>query len=55
LEVDLGQAYWVLSELPEIGINIDLITERLEKEGVEKSIKSFDKLMKSITKKSFEK
>lgn len=55
LEADLGQAYWVLSELPEIGINIDRITEKLEKEGVEKSIKSFDKLMKSISKKSLEK
>lgn len=55
LEADLGQAYWVLSELPEIGINIDLITERLEKEALNKSVKSFDKLMKSITKKSLEK
>jgi transaldolase len=55
LETDLGQAYWVLSELPEIGINIDIITERLEKEGIEKSIKSFDKLLKSISKKSLEK
>ena len=55
LEVDLGQAYWVLSELPEIGINIDRITERLEKEGVEKTVKSFDKLMKSISNKSLEK
>jgi len=55
LEVDLGQAYWVLSELPEIGIDIDKITEKLEKDAIEKSVKSFDKLMKSISKKSLEK
>jgi len=52
LESDLKQANWVMSELPEVGIDIKKITKNLEKEGVQKFIIAFDKLMESITKKS---
>jgi transaldolase len=55
LEANLTQANWVFSELPEVGININRINRRLEKDGVEKFITSFDKLMESIAKKSSEK
>lgn len=55
LQDDLTQANWVFSELPEVGININRITRRLEKDGVERFITSFDKLMESIAKKSSEK
>jgi transaldolase len=52
LEADLKQASWVLSELSEVGIDIKNITEKLESDGVEKFIKSFDKLLEAVTKKS---
>lgn len=52
LEVDVEQAYWVLSELPEIGIDLKSITEKLENDGVEKFIQAFDKLMLALKKKS---
>lgn len=44
-----------MSELTELGIDIDSITKKLEDDGVEKFIKAFDKLMESISKKSSEK
>jgi len=44
-----------MSELTELGIDIDSITKKLETDGVEKFIKAFDKLMESISKKSSEK
>jgi transaldolase len=52
LESDLEKASWVFSELSEVGIDIKKITETLENNGVEKFIKSFNKLMDAITKKS---
>jgi len=52
LEVDVEQASWVLSELSEIGVNLKNITEKLEKDGVEKFIQAFDKLMQALKKKS---
>jgi transaldolase len=55
LEVDLEQASWVMSELSEVGIDIKKITKTLEKDGVKKFIKSFDKLMDALSKKSAEK
>jgi transaldolase len=55
LELDLEQASWVLSELSEVGIDIKRVTRKLENDGVKKFIKSFDKLMDSLTKKSAEK
>jgi transaldolase len=55
LEVDLEQASWVMSELSEVGIDIKKVTKTLEKDGVKKFIKSFDKLMDALSKKSAEK
>jgi transaldolase len=52
LAADLERASWVLSELSEVGIDIKNITEKLENDGVEKFIKSFDKLMEALTKKA---
>jgi transaldolase len=55
IEDNLRRACWVMSELTELGINIDSITEKLEQDGVKKFIEAFDKLMETLTKKSFEK
>jgi transaldolase len=54
LEQDVEQAGWVLQRLPELGINIDQVTQQLEDEGVEKFNQSFDKLMNALIKKSAE-
>ncbi|MGB8489917.1 MAG: transaldolase [Bacteroidales bacterium] len=55
LEDHIKRACWVMSELTELGIDIDSITKKLEEEGVEKFIKAFDKLMETLAKKSLEK
>ncbi len=55
LENHIKRACWVMSELTELGIDIDSITKKLESDGVEKFIKAFDKLMETLTKKSSEK
>jgi transaldolase len=44
LEHDVERADWVLQHLPELGINIDQVTQQLEDEGVEKFNNAFDKL-----------
>ena len=49
---DVEQAAWVLHRLPELGINIDQVTQQLEDEGVEKFNQSFDKLMNALKAKS---
>ena len=54
LEQDVEQAGWVLQRLPELGINIDQVTQQLQDEGVEKFNQSFDKLMNALIKKSAE-
>jgi transaldolase len=54
LEQDVEQASLVLQRLPELGINIDQVTQQLEDEGVEKFNQSFDKLMSALIKKSAE-
>jgi len=51
LEKDIKQARMVLELLPELGINIDNVTQLLEDEGVKKFLEPFDKLMESLTKK----
>jgi transaldolase len=55
LKNHIKRACWVMSELTEMGIDIDSVTRKLEKEGVEKFIKAYDKLMDTLTKKSLEK
>jgi transaldolase len=52
LEHDVQLAGWVLSRLPELGIDIDAVTRQLEKEGVEKFCESFDKLMETLKQRS---
>ena len=54
LEQDVEQASLVLQRLPELGINIDQVTQQLEDEGVERFNQSFDKLMNALIKKSTE-
>ncbi len=48
LEQDAARAGWVLERLPELGINIDKVTQQLEDEGVQKFKKPFDKLMETL-------
>ena len=48
LEQGVEQAGWVLQRLPELGINIDQVTQQLEDEGVEKFNQAFDKLMNAL-------
>ena len=51
LETDLDKTHWIFQTLPELGINIDKITQQLEREGVEKFNKSFDELMDALKRK----
>ncbi len=55
LEEHVKRACWVMSELTELGIDIDGVTKQLEKEGVEKFIEAFDKLTETLTRKTLEK
>ena len=48
----LDEARAVLQHLPELGINLDAVTQQLEDEGVEKFVKPFDKLMETLAKAS---
>ncbi|MGE5758189.1 MAG: transaldolase, partial [Sideroxydans sp.] len=50
IEQDLDKAYWVLEQLPGLGINIDQVTQQLENEGDEKFAEPFDKLMQTLEK-----
>ncbi len=52
LEANVEQASWVLSELSEIGIDLNEITTQLESDGVKKFTESYDKLISSIKTKS---
>ena len=54
LEQDVKEANWIMARLPELGVNIDKVTEQLEDEGVKKFDEPFDKLMQTLTKKSSE-
>jgi transaldolase len=46
---DLAEARWVLENLPALGIDLDAATAQLEREGVQKFVAPFDKLLRSIT------
>jgi len=48
LQEDAAEAQRVLKQLAEAGVDLDAVTQRLEDEGVEKFIKPFDHLLKSI-------
>jgi len=51
LELDLDKARRVLADLPKVGIDLDAQTAQLEKEGVQKFIEPFGKLIDSVEKK----
>ncbi|MEJ2747116.1 MAG: transaldolase [Anaerolineae bacterium] len=51
LETNLDEATAVLDGLAELGIDLDEVTDQLEREGVQKFIKPFDKLMDTLEKK----
>jgi transaldolase len=52
LEANLDEASLVWSKLSEAGININEITEKLETDGIDKFIQSYDKLIQVLSKKS---
>jgi len=51
LEADVAKARKVLEMLPEIGINLDDVTQQLEDEGVEKFVKPFERLITELEEK----
>jgi transaldolase len=52
LERDVEEALRIMSSLPELGIDINKISQQLEDEGIVKFNEPFDKLMDAITKKA---
>ena len=52
LEANLEEASMVLSQLAEAGIDLKEITEKLETDGVDKFIQSYDKLIGVLSKKA---
>lgn len=52
LEQDVDEAHWVMARLPELGVNIEKVTQQLEDEGVKKFAKPFDELMETLAKTS---
>lgn len=51
IEKDVDKVARVLNRLPELGIDIDKVTQQLEDEGVDKFNKPFDKLMETLAQK----
>jgi transaldolase/transaldolase/glucose-6-phosphate isomerase len=54
LEKKMDKAQFVLQQLNEMGIDLKSITQKLEKEGIEKFVKSFDQLLHAIDQKRLE-
>lgn len=48
LELDLDKASWVFQQLPNLGIDMDTVTQQLENEGVDKFNKAYDKLIETL-------
>ncbi|MBU6435659.1 MAG: transaldolase, partial [Nitrospirae bacterium] len=48
LEQDVAEARSALKRLPELGINIDQVTQQLEDDGVVKFNEPFDKLLQTL-------
>lgn len=48
LEEGLDEAASILQRLPELGIDLNQVTQQLEDEGIEKFIKPYDSLMKTL-------
>lgn len=49
LESNVEEAHWIMAHLPELGVDIDKVTQQLEADGVKKFQEPFDKLMEAIT------
>lgn len=52
IEQDIKKANRVLASLPELGIDLDKVTQQLEDEGISKFDEPFDNLMDALAKKS---
>ena len=52
LQEDVELAAWVLQSLPDIGVNLDEVTQQLEDEGVAKFNKAFDMLIEALARKA---
>lgn len=50
LELDPDQAHRILKSLPQLGIDIDQVTQQLEDDGIAKFNKPFDQLIAALTK-----
>jgi transaldolase/glucose-6-phosphate isomerase len=50
LETGTDRANEVLSQLPELGINMEEVTRQLEDEGIDKFVKPYDKLLDTLEK-----
>lgn len=50
LETGTDRAHEVLSQLPELGIDMEAVTQQLEDEGIDKFVKPYDKLMDTLEK-----
>ncbi len=48
LEQDVVQSHKALETLPELGIDLDAVTQQLEDEGIQKFIDPFDRLLASL-------
>lgn len=51
IEKDLDQASQVFSQLEDVGIKIDSVTQQLEDEGIQKFLEAYDELMDTLAKK----
>jgi transaldolase len=51
LGLHLNKAFSLFQQLPELGINMDQVTQQLEDEGVDKFAKSYDQLIETLKKK----
>jgi transaldolase/glucose-6-phosphate isomerase len=51
LEDNLDEAQYILDHLSDIGIDLDDVTEQLEREGIDKFVQPFEKLMETLEKK----
>jgi transaldolase len=51
LEEGLAEAGRVLEQLPQVGIDLDAVTQQLEREGIEKFNQPYDRLMAALEKK----
>jgi transaldolase len=51
IEEELSESYWVLERLGDLGIELDVITQRLENEGIARFSRDYDRLIEAIERK----